>query len=237
MKADASTRARVVQRHGAITRITHWINVVALVVMLMSGLQIFNAHPALYWGAYGADFDPHWFAIRKFPGWMTIPSWQDLATGRRWHLFFAWVFVVNGLVYLANGFVSGHFRKQLVPTRAQWRGFGGSVRDHLLLRFPKGEEALEYNVLQKLAYLGILVVLPFMLATGLTMSPGMDTAWPWLLDLFGGRQSARSIHFILAWSIVAFVIIHLIAIVAAGPINEIGSMITGRWTVKPEEKA
>jgi thiosulfate reductase cytochrome b subunit len=235
MKADTSTRT-VVHRHGLVTRITHWINVVALVIMLMSGLQIFNAHPALYWGAYGANFDPHWLALKKFPGWITIPSWQDLATGRRWHLFFAWVFVVNGLVYLVNGFVTGHFRRHLLPTRAQWRGFGGSVRDHLRLKFPKGSEALEYNVLQKIAYLGVLVLLPLMLATGLTMSPAVDAAWPWLLDLFGGRQSARSLHFIFAWSIVGFVIVHLVALLAAGPINGVRSMITGRWVVEPEER-
>ncbi len=89
-------------------------------------------------------------------------------------------------------------------------------------------------MLQKFAYIGIVLVLPFMLATGLTMSPGVDAAAPWLLDLFGGRQSARSLHFILAWSIVGFVAIHLIAVLAAGPINEIGSMITGRYAIEPE---
>ncbi len=91
-------------------------------------------------------------------------------------------------------------------------------------------------MLQKFAYIGIVIVLPLMLLTGLTMSPGVDSAAPWLLDLFGGRQSARSIHFILAWSIIAFVVIHLVAILAAGPINEIGSMITGRYAIEPEEE-
>src|SRR3954454_17966947 len=120
MTVDASGRT-VIRRHSLIIRLTHWINVVALTVLLMSGLQIFNAHPALYWGAYGANFDPHWLALKKFPGWLTIPSWQDLATGRRWHFFFAWLFVVNGLVYLVNGFATGHFRKDFLPTLAQWR--------------------------------------------------------------------------------------------------------------------
>jgi thiosulfate reductase cytochrome b subunit len=235
MKADAPART-VVYRHTVITRITHWINVVALTVLLMSGLQIFNAHPALYWGAYGADFDKHWFAIHKFPGWITIPSWQDLATGRRWHFFFAWLFVVNGLVYLVNGFVTGHFRKHFWPTRPQWRGIGRSVVDHLRLKFPKGEEAREYNVLQKIAYIGIVVVLPFMLLTGLTMSPAVDAAAPWLLDLFGGRQSARSLHFIFAWTIVAFVVVHLLALLAVGAVNELRSMITGRYVIEPEER-
>jgi thiosulfate reductase cytochrome b subunit len=236
MKGTASKRYAV-YRHSLITRLTHWLNVAALTVLLMSGLQIFNAHPALYWGAKGADFDHHWFAIARFPAWMTIPSFQDLATGRRWHFFFAWIFVINGLVYLVNGFATGHFRQHFLPTGAQLRGIGTTIVDHLRLKWPKGEEAREYNVLQKLAYIGIVIVLPLMLLTGLTMSPAVVTACPWLLDLFGGRQSARSLHFIFAWTIVAFVAVHLLAVLAAGPINEIRSMITGRYVIEPEEKA
>lgn len=228
---------QVVYRHALITRITHWINVVCVAVLIMSGLQIFNAHRALYWGKKGANFDPHWFALPGgFPHWMVLPSWQDLATGRVWHFAFAWIFVINGLVYLLFGFLSGHFRRDFLPTRPQLRTIGRSVLDHLCLKFPKGEEAKAYNVLQKIAYIGIVIVLPLMVLTGLTMSPAMDTAAPWLLTIFGGRQSARSLHFIFAWSIIAFAIIHLIAILAAGPINEIRSMITGRYVIEPEEE-
>ncbi len=144
--------------------------------------------------------------------------------------------MINGLIYLLFGLVSGHFWRDFRPSSAQLRGIGHSIWDHLRLKFPKGEEARTYNVLQKIAYIGIVVALPFMLATGLTMSPGVDAAAPWLLDLFGGRQSARSIHFILAWAIIAFVIIHLIAILAAGPINEIRSMITGRYAIEPDKE-
>ena len=227
----------IFHRHSLIVRVTHWINVVALTIMLMSGFQIFNAHRALYWGPKGADADHHWFALpHGFPAWATVPSWQDLATGRTWHFAFAWIFVINGLIYLLFGLVSGHFWRDFRPSSAQLRGIGHSIWDHLRLKFPKGEEARTYNVLQKIAYIGIVVALPFMLATGLTMSPGVDAAAPWLLDLFGGRQSARSIHFILAWAIIAFVIIHLIAILAAGPINEIRSMITGRYAIEPDKE-
>ena len=105
-----------------------------------------------------------------------------------------------------------------------------------MLDFPRGEAARHYNVLQKLAYLGVLVVLiPVMILTGLTMSPSMDATWPWLLDLFGGRQTARSIHFIAAWALVGFLVVHLVMVVLAGPVNEIRSMITGRYRL-PEEK-
>jgi len=230
-------KPELIHRHAAITRITHWINVICITVLLMSGFQIFDAHPALYWGQKGADFDPHIFAWPGgIPHWATIPGWQDLATGRIWHFFFAWIFVANGLVYLAYGLLSGHFRRDFLPTRHQLAHIGQSVWEHLRLKFPKGEEAKSYNVLQKFSYIGIVVLLPLMLATGLTMSPGMDSAFPWLLDLFGGRQSDRTLHFIFAWLIVGFVTIHLIAILAAGPINEIGSMITGRWKVEPEDE-
>ena len=226
-----------IRRHALITRITHWINLLCIVVLLMSGFQIFNAHRALYWGQKGADADPHIFALANgFPHWATIPTFQDLATGRVWHFAFAWVFVINGLVYLLFGLAGGHFRRDFLPTREQLRHIGHTTLDHLRLRFPKGEEAKTYNVLQKIAYIGIVIVLPLMLATGLTMSPAVDTAAPWLLDLFGGRQSARTLHFIFAWSIIGFVIIHLIAILAAGPINEIRSMITGRYVVEPDEE-
>ncbi len=224
-------------RHALIVRLTHWINVVCITVMLMSGFQIFNAHRALYWGLKGADADHHWFALAKgFPSWATIPSWQDLAMGRTWHFAFAWLFLINGLIYLLFGLLSGHFRRDFVPTGQQLRQIGHTIWDHLRFKFPKGEEARHYNVLQKFAYIGIVIVLPLMLLTGLTLSPGMDTSAPWLLELFGGRQSARSLHFIFAWSIVAFVIIHLIAVLAAGPINEIRSMITGRYAIEPEEE-
>lgn len=234
MPADKPAR-EVIYRHALITRVTHWINVVCITVLIMSGLQIFNAHRALYWGKKGADFDPHWFALPNgFPHWATIPSWQDLAMGRLWHFAFAWLFVINGLIYLVFGLISGHFRRDFLPTAEQLRGFGRTVFDHLRLRFPRGEEARRYNVLQKFAYIGVVILLPLMLATGLTMSPAMDTAAPWLLEVFGGRQSARTLHFIFAWSIMGFVLIHLIAILAAGPINEIRSMITGRYVIKPE---
>jgi thiosulfate reductase cytochrome b subunit len=169
-----------------------------------------------------------------------VPSWRDLATGRRWHFFFAWLFAINGLVYLAFGLFGGHFRRDLLPTRAQLApaNIRHEIVTHARLRFPKGEEAKRYNVLQKLSYIGVaLVALPLMVATGLTMSPGLDAAWPWLPELFGGRQSARSIHFICASLVVLFVIVHLVMVVASGTWNNIRSMITGRYAIDVEGEA
>lgn len=267
-------RAVLIRRHSRVTRLTHWLNVLCFCLLLLSGLQIFNAHPALYWGQYGADGDPAFLAIgakrgddgaqgyirvgsltvpttgvlgvsnvdgeptpRAFPDWLTLPSFQDLALGRRWHFFLAWLFVFNGAVYLTNALFSGHFRRDLIPRRDQlspghlWR----EVIDHARLRFPKGDAARHYNALQKLTYLAVICgLLPLMLLTGLTLSPGVNAALPVLLDLFGGRQSARALHFICASLLVLFVVVHLAMVVLSGAWNNLRSMVTGRYAIRPE---
>ncbi|MFN3521575.1 MAG: cytochrome b/b6 domain-containing protein [Phenylobacterium sp.] len=266
----------LIRRHSLMVRVTHWVNVVALVVLLMSGLQIFNAHPALYWGQ-DSRFAAPWIAMsaqergervvgvttvgpltfettgvlgysarkgvmepRGFPAWATIPSWRSLADGRIWHFAFAWLFVLNGLAYLSAAILSGHLSNDLWPRRGELspRHLAHEVVQHARLRFPKGEAARRYNVLQKGAYLAvILVLLPLMLATGLSMSPGMNAALPWLTEVFGGRQSARTLHFLTASAIVAFVLVHLLMVVASGTWNNIRSMITGRYAIEVEEPA
>ncbi|MGZ3315524.1 MAG: cytochrome b/b6 domain-containing protein, partial [Caulobacteraceae bacterium] len=170
--------------------------------------------------------------------WATLPSSRDLADGRRWHFFFAWLFVINGLVYWILGLINGHIRKDLAPTGADLKpkNIWHEIVTHAQLKFPKGEEARRYNVLQKGAYLAVaLVLLPMMVATGLTMSPGFNAAAPWLLDLFGGRQSARTLHFISASLIVGFILLHLAMVVASGAWNNIRSMITGRYAIEVPE--
>lgn len=280
MSANASydnvryPRTIFIRRHSVITRLTHWLNVLCMIFLLLSGLQIFNAHPELYWGHYGANGDPAVLTIgsddgrgqprgfvriagleipttgvlgvsqadgekvsRAFPSWATIPSFQDLAAGRRWHFFFAWLFVINGLVYLGFSVLSGHFTRDLAPTAHELSPshLGREVVDHARLRFPKGEEAKHYNALQKLTYLAVIVVLlPLMVLTGLTMSPGVDAALPALVDIFGGRQSARTIHFITASALVIFVIVHVAMVVLSGTWNNIRSMITGRYAIHEE---
>ena len=171
--------------------------------------------------------------------WATLPSEQDLATGRRWHFFLAWIFVINGLIYLAHGFVSGHFRRDVSPDREELkpRHLLRDIGNHLRLKAPRGEESKHYNTIQKLTYLVVIfILLPMIVLTGLTMSPGFNAFAPWLLDLFGGRQSDRTLHFIAANLIVLFVIVHLVEVVIAGAWNEIRSMVTGWYVVKPEVK-
>jgi len=273
----APARKQLLPRHSALVRLTHWINVLCFSLLLMTGAQIFNAHPRLYWGEYGADNDHAWLSIdslqngssvrgvlhlgsltlettgllgaskdegalaaRGFPSWLTIPSYQDLAAGRRWHFFFAWLFAINGAVYLIAGLVSRHFRRDLLPTTSELapRHLAHEVVTHAKLQFPKGEAARRYNVLQKLSYMGVaFVLLPLMVLTGLTMSPGMDSAFHVLLDIFGGRPSARSLHFICASLLVAFVVVHVVMVLVSGVWNNLRSMITGKYAIEVDGDA
>lgn len=233
-----AAKARSVLRHRLPTRIWHWVNAVAVIVLLMSGLMISNAHPRLYWGEYGANFDPAWLELPHFPGWMTIPSYYSLSGARRWHLAFAWIFALGLIVFLIVSLINRHLKRDLAPSRMELspRRVWHDIVEHAHLRFPAGEAALRYNILQKLSYCAIIfLILPLLILTGLTMSPAMGAAWPWLLDLFGGRQSARSIHFICAAATGLFILVHLLMVLLAGPVNEIRSMITGRFRV-PEPK-
>jgi thiosulfate reductase cytochrome b subunit len=261
---------RFIYRHPLWLRVTHWINVVCMTGLLMSGLQIFNAHPALYWGD-ASDFAAPILAVgagqtaqgraegvttiaghafdttgvlglsgdprdpesaRAFPAWATLPSDLWLAMGRRWHFFFAWLFVINGAIYGISSIVGRHLRRDLVPSSGELAHIPRSLGEHLRLRFPKGEAAKRYNVIQKLTYLIVAFILgPVMILAGLAMSPRLDASYPILLELFGGRQSARTIHFILAFTFLGFVFIHLVMVLVSGVWNNLRSMITGWYDI------
>ncbi|MEO6299442.1 MAG: cytochrome b/b6 domain-containing protein [Paracoccaceae bacterium] len=168
--------------------------------------------------------------VRGIPAALTMPSGQSLATGRVIHFFFAWILVTTLVVWLVSSIINGHF-KTLIPTAADIRGLPQDVADHARLRF---HHTGKYNVLQKLAYASVLfLALPLMIATGLTMSPGFNSVAPWLLDLFGGRQSARSIHFLVMLALILFFFVHMAMILAAGPLNELRSIVTGWYRVDP----
>lgn len=261
-----------VYRHRLPVRLWHWLNVVVITGLFMSGLMIFNAHPRLYWGHFGANPDPAWLEIggqgdqgflklagvevpttgvlgrstgpdgdiesRAFPHWITLPSSYDLSGSRRWHLSLAWLFAVPFTLFLGWAVFgkTRHAHRDLglrladVAPGHLWQ----EIKDHARLRFPHGLAALRYNGLQKISYFAVIFIfIPLMIITGLGMSPGMDAAWPWLTDMFGGRQSARSVHFIVCWLLFGFVIVHLAMVVLAGPINELRSMLTGWYHIKP----
>ena len=304
-------RRHWIYRHTLATRVTHWINVLCLLILLLSGLQIFNAHPALYFGmkadfeapslemkattaeniesgaalasaqslkrraaanakqqSEDADDDDEsdqpayrgvvvvfkhlfdttgWFgysygpdgelAVRGFPSWLTLPGERSLATGRRWHFTFAWLLVLNGLVYLVFSFATGHVRRDLWASAREWRDIPHDIWQHIRLRFPKGDEARRYNVLQKLAYLAVIfIAIPVMILTGMTMSPGLDARFPFLVTIFGGRQTARTIHFIFAFGLVGFAFIHIAMVILSGFANNVRSMITGRYVIASKER-
>ncbi|HEY0600750.1 cytochrome b/b6 domain-containing protein [Brevundimonas sp.] len=222
-----------VWRHPATVRVTHWINVAAVVVLLMSGLNILAAHPHLYWGLRSTFAEP-WLSTPTVPDWLLIPQGRNLAEARNWHFLFAWVFVINGLIYLAYGLLSGRFGRRLWPTGRELRGFWPAVKEHARFHFPADDHARTYNVIQKLTYVAmVLVVLPLMLVTGLSMSPGFNAVGGVLLEIMGGRQSARTLHFISAGLIVGFIVIHVGLVIWTGFRNNMRAMITGWFTIQP----
>lgn len=223
-----------VYRHRLATRIWHWINAVAIFVLIGSGLGISNAHPRLYWGRYGANFDPAWLELPRFASWLTIPASYNLALSRRWHLFFALVLAFGLLGYMIVSLLNRHFARDLRLRRRDLsrRHLIADLRAHLALRFHDPESPRDYNVFQKLSYVAVVfLLLPLVILTGIALSPAMNAAWPWLLDLFGGRQSARSIHFLCMIGLALFTVVHLALVILAGVVNETRSMITGWWRV------
>lgn len=256
-----------IYRHNRVTRLTHWVNVLALLILFMSGLQIFNAYPHLHWGSK-AEPDEAFFSIyatnedgviraytevngwrlettgflgsqntdmgpfpRAFPSWLTIPGYFWLAGGRRWHFFFAWVFVLNGLLYFAYNAASGHLRKFLCSSKDLTKVLP-MILYYLCLRRESSQEG-DYNPLQKVAYTGVFLVLtPLIILSGLAMSPQIDVAFKWLPAMFGGRQSARTFHFLTTWLFVLFTFGHIFMVLTTGLINNMRSIITGWYAEK-----
>jgi thiosulfate reductase cytochrome b subunit len=266
---EKPAKGPLVYRQSIWTRVTHWTWAICLFFLLLSGLQIFNAHPALYIGQQsGFEFDNAVLKIGAvntpqgprgqttvfgqtfdttgvlgmsgtveqpqftgFPGAVTIPSFRDLGTGRVVHFFFGWIFVAALFVWFLASFINGHLRRDILPKGNDLSGLPRDVADHARFRF---HHRRTYSPLQKLSYFFVFFVLfPLIILTGLTMSPGMDAAWPWLLDVFGGRQTARTIHFGVMVLLVLFFIVHIIMVLLAGPLNELRSMITGWYRTSP----
>ena len=215
------------KKHALSTRLWHWINALSVIVLFMSGLNISNAHRYLYWGDYGFDPADAWLSVIRFPGWATIPGHYNLAMARDWHILMAWPFAI-GLIAMWIAMLANRHYRELMTTREEWKpaAIWHDVVQHLKLNFEHAGG--KYNFLQKLAYGSVLLVLlPVMLATGLAISPGFEPAAPWLVDLFGGRQSARSLHFLTAWGLFGFFAVHIALVLLSGPIGQVRDMITG----------
>lgn len=195
--------------HSYSVRICHWVNLVACAYLLWSGVHIFLDFPELYWGHTGYRGYPAAFRLADWGlSWDEAGALGDRRWGRNYHFTVAWVFLVNGLIYVAWNLYSKHFRNQML--RARPIADGG------------------YGTLQRTSYLILIFVfVPLMILTGIAQSPGFTAAMPWLLDIFGGRQSARTLHTIGTVALVLFVVVHVFEVAAAGFVVKVRSMITG----------
>jgi thiosulfate reductase cytochrome b subunit len=217
-----------VKRHALSTRLWHWASLPCVVVLFMSGLTISNAHPWLYWGDWGFAPDQAWLAVPRFPDWMTIPGYYSLAAARAWHILAAWPFALLLLFGWLAMLVNRHFARDIATSRHEWapRAIWADVRAHLRFDFTHGTG--KYNFLQKLAYGGVWgILLPGLVLTGIAISPGMAPSFNWLIELMGGRQSARSLHFLFAWGLFAFAVVHVALVLLTNPLQQIADMIGG----------
>lgn len=230
--AASLNRTGIRPRHSAFVRITHWVVVLSVIGLLVSGIGILISHPRLYWGetgAVGAD------SLIDVPIPFVIgPSvWN-----RPIHFFFGWMLTLAGVAYVTYGFITRHFRKDLVPGNAdlRWRIIRSVILDHLRRRSTGRDGAATYNVVQRFTYLAVVFgVFPAILWTGLAMSFGVTSVFPVMAVALGGHQSARTLHFALVVVLLLFVAIHILMISMAGFVNNVRAMITGH--VSPGRKA
>ena len=227
----------VSSRHPALVRVTHWITTICFFALLVTGAEIVVSHPRFYWGETGNDLTSPLF---KLP----IPASRELVpTGYRYvlpdqngwsrylHFQAAWLAVLTGLLYLVSGLFTGHFWKNLLPQRGElsWRTLSLSVANHVRFKPPNEAEAWSYNVLQRLTYLFVIFILfPLVIWTGLAMSPAFVSAFPAAVNVLGGQQSARTLHFFVSLSLLLFLLVHVVMIFLAGFRSRMRAMITGR---------
>ena len=211
-------------RHSALVRVTHWITVLSFLALLLSGIEILISHPRLYWGETGAIGAP---SLIDLPLPLIIgPSVQNRAP----HFFFAWVMVLGALGYVAAGFSTKHFRKDLWPSKADLNRAGiiDVMSAHLRWKRTRADESWTYNVVQRLTYLAVVFVLfPAIIWTGLAMSFGVTSALPFLATWLGGHQSARTLHFVFAVLLLLFFLVHMAMLFLVGFVSHVRAMITG----------
>jgi thiosulfate reductase cytochrome b subunit len=226
----------VTARHSALVRVTHWITTLCFLALLVSGIEILISHPRFYWGETGNDLTPTLFKLPIPASRHLVPTGYGYVLpdqngwSRYLHFQAAWVAILTGLLYLIFGLVSRHFQKNLLPDKADlsWRALVRSIADHLRFQRPSAAEAWSYNVLQRLSYLFVIFVLfPLVIWTGLAMSPAFVSAFPATVNVLGGQQSARTLHFFVSLALVLFLLVHVVMIFLAGFWNRMRAMITG----------
>jgi thiosulfate reductase cytochrome b subunit len=227
--------------HSYNVRICHWINVVACGYLLWSGAHIFLDFPELYWGHTGYRGYPAAFRLADWGlSWDEAGAIGDRRWGRNYHFTVAWVFLINGLVYVGWNLYSTHFRDKMLPGRDELTvtHVRAELRDRVRWRSRREASHGGYGTLQKASYLILIFVfVPLMILTGIAQSPGFTAAMPALLDLFGGRQTARTLHTIGTAALVLFVVVHVLEVAAAGLVNKVRSMITGKQTLSAQSGA
>ena len=237
--------AVVTSRHSAVVRITHWITTVCFLALLVSGVEILISHPRFYWGEAGNVLTPPLFKLPIPASRATVPTGYGYVLpdqngwSRYLHFQAAWLAVLTGLLYLVFGSLKGHFRRNLLPARADlsWQALSTVIAEHLSFRSASRTEAQSYNVLQRLTYLFVIFVLfPLGIWTGLAMSPAIASAFPAAVTVLGGQQSARTIHFFVSVFLLLFLLVHLVMVGLAGFRNRMRAMITGRPTTNPEPR-
>jgi thiosulfate reductase cytochrome b subunit len=233
----ARPEARSTSRHAALVRITHWITSIAFVALLVTGIEILISHPRFYLGDVGNMNTPALFRLPIPASRATVDTGYGYVLpdqngwSRYLHFQAAWVVVLTGLLYVAFGFFSGHFRRNLIPAPEDrsTRKLAAAIARHLHFRRPSDEEAWSYNPVQRLAYLFVIFVLfPVVIWTGLAMSPALEGALPIAVILLGGRQTARTLHFFISIALVLFLLVHVLMVFVAGFRKRVGAMITGR---------
>lgn len=240
------------ERHAGWVRFSHGIVTVSVLTLAFSGFVILMAHPRLYWGEAGNDLTPALIELPisrnyKHGGWEQptpfFPGQQAPISanrnyeifnqngwGRSLHFLAAWWLAIPGAMYLLGGLFGGHFRRHIWPKitavtpAAVWK----DLVDHLRLDVPDPTGGPDYALLQKCAYsFVIFVAAPLMVLTGLTMSPAVTAALPFLLHLFGGYQSARTIHFVTFVALLLFVFVHVVMVIRSGFRRQIRAMTVG----------
>jgi thiosulfate reductase cytochrome b subunit len=230
-------------RHSTLVRVTHWITAVCFLALLVTGVEILISHPRFYWGETGNINTHPLFKIPIPASRSSVPTGYGyvLTDQNGWsrylHFQSAWIAVFTGLLYVIYSLFSGHLRRNLLPGGADlsWRAFCAAIADHCRFKRPGADEAWSYNLLQRIAYLGVIFVLfPLVIWTGLAMSPAVASAFPSAVSILGGQQSARTIHFFVSVLLVLFLVVHIIMICVAGFRSRMRAMITGRVDTQKE---
>jgi len=241
--ASAVPATKVTSRHSALVRITHWIITLCFLALLVSGIEIVISHPRFYWGETGNVLTTPLFQIPIPSSRALVPTGYGYVMpdqngwSRSLHFQAAWIAVLTGLLYLIYGAVSGHFRKNLLPARADlsWRALSSDIASHLRFTRPNAAEAWSYNTLQRVTYLIVIFVLfPLVIWTGLAMSLAFVSAFPTTVTLLGGEQSARTLHFFVSIALVLFLLVHVVMVCVAGFKSRMRAMITGRAAAQKE---